>query len=191
MKSTLFVTSFSEELLALDTCAAQEHKVVIYDSEDHETENEYHGVHVKTLQGEQERDSDLVVTGPNYIGMLELIELERNVEVSAMCWQDIQRDAEGLVYISCSQDTFGYPFNTGPIDPIKFRLRIANTGDARGHGVRYVGEETILANTEVMVYVGELLTAFQTTERDKTQTGHKNIFSFTYAPCAFTQSALV
>ena len=56
-------------------------------------------IHVKTLSGKQERDVNLAVSGPNYISVLELIELERNVEVHSLVWDEIQR-MQAFAYIS-------------------------------------------------------------------------------------------
>jgi hypothetical protein len=64
-------------------------------------------IHVKTLPGKQGRDVNLVVSGPNYIAVLELIELERNVEVHSLVWDEIQR-MQAFAYISRSQNTFGW-----------------------------------------------------------------------------------
>ena len=46
--------------------------------------------HIKTLQGEQDCDSDLVVAGPDYIAILELIELEKIAEVTTSVWTEIK-----------------------------------------------------------------------------------------------------
>ena len=206
MTETLFVTSYSEEILALDMSAAQEHKAIIHKGKGgspalprpldvaiigtldlmvtvgdsihiyhrpSDASNEF--IHTKTLSGEQERDKTLVVSGPNYIAVLELIELERNVEVHSLVWDEVRR-TQAFTYISRSQDTFGWPSKSHPGLEIHFRLRIIHTGDARGYGVRYVGDETIPADTELMVYAGELLTANQGFERTRKQTGHRYIF---------------
>eukprot|EP01047_Picozoa_sp_COSAG01_P081321 COSAG01_NODE_16168_length_1263_cov_1.473368_1_plen_177_part_00 len=102
----------------------------------------------KTLQGKQGRN---LVEGPNYIGMLELVELEHNVEVLPSLWKEIT-DNGAFTYISRSMDTFGYVHVSNPGLAIKHRLRIAKTGDERGFGVQYVGDEIIPANIELMVY---------------------------------------
>lgn len=190
--STIFATTYGDSVIAVDTTAHEQHSVIIQEHLNHRLPSPNDVVlvgdqhllvtagdrtgdrgtievfrrtaardnfqHVLTIAGEDFSNDNWGI--PNYIaGPFKLRVMETNVEVA--CQFD-----HSFTYVTASQFMLTNAPCSAPQIPVRHRLRIYDTGDVRGKGVRYVGAKVIPSNSLICCYAGELLTPAQSKYRE-------------------------